>query len=84
MRKFTEDYEVVVNQDENGKETKTVVYKGKYFELQLDEAGIYRYKKNSFILLAAIIILHVTSGFLGNQGIAALKQHQFSSLSFWG
>lgn len=69
MRKYTEDYEIVVNQDENGKETKTVVYKGKYFELLLDEAGISRFKKNCFLLLAAIIVLHITSGFLGNQGM---------------
>lgn len=69
MRKFSEDYEIIVNQNENGKETKTVRYKGKYYEVLLDEAGIIRFRKNSLLLLAAIIILHITSGFLGNQGM---------------
>jgi len=69
MRKFTEDYEIVVKEDENGKEIKTVVYIGKYYELLLDEAAIHRYRKNCLMLLIAITILHITSGFLGNQGM---------------
>lgn len=69
MRRFTKDYDIVVDQDENGKETKTVVYKGKHYELLLDEAGITRFRKNCLMLLAAIIVLHITSGFLGNQGM---------------
>ncbi len=69
MRKFSEDYEIIVNQNENGKEKKTVRYKGKYYEVLLDEVGIIRFRKNSLLLLAAIIVLHITSGFLENQGM---------------
>lgn len=69
MRKYTEDYENVVTTDEKGNEKTTAVYRGDYFEFDLDEAGIRRFKRNCLLLLIPIILLHISAGVVGNPGM---------------
>jgi amino acid transporter len=69
MRKYTEDYENVVSVDDKGKEQTTAVYRGVYFEINLEEEELRRVKRNSLILLGAVILLHLLAGFVGNKGM---------------
>jgi hypothetical protein len=68
-KRYSDDYETVITIDEKGNEKKTAVYRGEYFEFDLDENGIFDFRKKCFLLLAAITLLHVGGGFVGNQGM---------------
>ncbi len=69
MRKYTDDYENVVTEDEKGREKTTAVYRGVYFEILLDEEELRKVKRNTLLLLAGVCILHVMAGFVGNPGM---------------
>jgi amino acid transporter len=69
INKYASDYETVVTIDEKGREKKQFVYRGDYYDIALDQNGIDLFRRNSFLLLAAIISLHVISGFVSNQGM---------------
>ena len=66
---YSDDYETVVEMDEEGREKQVVVYRGDYFEIELDEEGISRFRRNCLLLLAAIVVLHISGGFVVNQGM---------------
>ena len=69
MKRYADDYETVVTSDEQGHEKKIAVYRGNYFEVTLNEEGIIHFRRNCFVLLAAIIVLHISGGFIGNRGM---------------
>ncbi len=69
MGRHTDDYKTVVTTDEAGKENKSVVYTGSYFEISLDQQELTRFKRNCLLLLAAIAMLHVGAGIIGNKGM---------------
>lgn len=69
MKRYADDYETVVTSDEQGHEKKIAVYRGNYFEVALDEEGIIHFRRNCFVLLAAIVVLQISGGFVGNQGM---------------
>lgn len=69
FKRYADDYETEVITDEAGREKKVAVYRGKYFEVELTEPELSRYKRNSLILLAAVIIVHLAAGFVANQGM---------------
>lgn len=69
MKKYVDDYETNIKEDEEGKQVKEVVYTGEYFELSVNEADLKKFKRNSLLLFGAIILLHVGAGFIGNQGM---------------
>ena len=69
MRKYANDYESVDTEDEMGREKKTIVYRGQYFETSLDTEGLIRFKRISLLLLAIIISFHIGSGFVSNRGM---------------
>jgi hypothetical protein len=66
---FAEDYEIVTTQDEKGREKQTAVYRGVYFEVDLDERGILRFRRLSLLYLAVFIVAHVSGGFVQNRGM---------------
>jgi len=68
-KRFEDDYETIITIDEKGKEKKSAVYRGAYFDLALDEEGILRFRRNCFLLLAAIAVLHISAGFVNNPGM---------------
>lgn len=69
MKRYADDYETVVTTDEKGNEKKSVVYHGDYFELSIDESGIIHFRRIAFLHLFAILLLHLISGFINNQGM---------------
>lgn len=66
---YADDYETIVVQDENGNEKKAAVYRGEYFSVDLDEAGILRFRRCSLLFLAAIVVLQIIAGCVGNKGM---------------
>ncbi len=72
MRKYADDYETIITEDEDGREKKTIVYRGEYFEIALDTEGLFRFKRISLSLLAIVIIFHVSGGFVSNRGMYQL------------
>ena len=72
MRKYARDYEFIDTEDENGHQKSTLVYCGKYYELELDTEELIRFKKISLMLLAIIAVFHISSGFLSNRGMYQL------------
>ena len=69
IKKYKDDYEIVFTMDENGRETSEAVYRGKYFEVSLDEDGLLQFRRQAFLLLAVIVVLHFLGGFVDNQGM---------------
>jgi len=69
MKKYSEDYEIVVTKDENGRERETAEYRGDYFDVTFTVGDIAKYKNLSILLLALTIVFHVGAGFIDNQGM---------------
>jgi len=72
MKRYADDYETVITTDDKGEEKKIVEYHGAYFEFALDEKGIAHFRRNSFLVLAAILGLHISGGFVDNRGMYQL------------
>ncbi len=68
-KRYADDYETVITTDEKGNEKKTAVYRGEYFEISPDEEGLAQFKRNCLLLVAAIIVLHISGGFVNNPGM---------------
>ncbi len=68
-KRYADDYETVITTDEKGNEKKTAVYRGDYFEISLDAEGLSHFKRNCLLLLAGIIVLHISGGFVNNPGM---------------
>jgi heme exporter protein D len=71
MKKYADDYELVYEDDGKGGETKSARYIGNYFEIDIDQPALVRFKRNSLILTVIILLLHVAGGFIGNRGMYA-------------
>jgi len=69
MKKYIDDYEVVIQEDSKGREKKVAVYKGAWYEVNIDESALKKYRRNSLILLALVVIGLIGAGFIGNQGM---------------
>lgn len=69
MKKYIDDYEIVIQENSKGREKKVAVYKGAYYEINIDEAGLIKFRRNSLILLALIAIGLIGAGFIGNLGM---------------
>lgn len=68
-KRYEDDFETVITLDEKGNEKKTAVYRGDYYEIDLEEKGIVKFKRINVLLLILIIILHFVSGCIGNPGM---------------
>jgi hypothetical protein len=71
MRKYREDYEIVYEDDGKGGEKKSARYIGNYFEVDINQSELVKFRRNSLILLALVIMLHIAGGFIGNRGMYA-------------
>ena len=71
MKKYIDDYELVIQEDSKGREKKVAVYKGDYYEFNLDEPALQKFRRNTLILLALIVIGQIAAGFIANLGMYA-------------
>jgi heme exporter protein D len=69
MRKYADDYELVYEDDGKGGEKKTARYIGQYFEIDIDQASLVKFKRNSLVLTILILLLHIAGGFVSNRGM---------------
>ena len=67
-KKYLDDYETIYTNEE-GKEKKVIIYRGPYYEIDLDQKGLIRFRRNSLLLLILIVFLHIGVGFLNNRGM---------------
>lgn len=72
LKRYADDYETVITTDEKGNEKKVAVYRGKFYQTSLDGEGLARFKKINLLVLAAILVLHIAAGFVGNPGMYRL------------
>lgn len=72
MRKYKDDYEIIVSTDEKGREIKKPVYRGEYFEVSLDENDLGQFKRKCLLVLTPIVVLQISGGFVGNPGMNQL------------
>jgi heme exporter protein D len=69
MKKFIDDYEVVVQENAKGREKRVAVYVGDYYEINLDETEFTVFRHNSLLFIALIVIGQIAAGFVGNLGM---------------
>jgi len=69
MKRYADDYEVVVKKDSKGRDKKIAVYRGIYFEITLSQEQLNKYRVFNLFLLFSIIIVHMVGGFVANQGM---------------
>jgi len=69
MKRYSDDYEIVITEDEKGREKTTAMYRGNYFETVVNAQDLVKFKRNGLLLIAAIIGLHVGAGFIANPGM---------------
>jgi hypothetical protein len=67
-KNYKDDYETIYINEE-GKEKRLTIYRGPYFEVDLDQRGLTRFRRNNLLLLILIVILHLTAGFVNNRGM---------------
>ena len=71
MRKYRADYEIVYEDDGKGGEKKVARYIGNFFEIDIKGSELVKFRRNSLILLAIVILLHIAGGFIGNRSMYA-------------
>ena len=71
MKKYADDYKVVIKEDEKGREKREAIYKGKFFDITIDEKELIKFRRISLVLLAMILIIHIAGGCVANQGMFA-------------
>lgn len=67
-KKYIKDYDLVEFEDEQGRIKQTVIYKGDYFTLNLEERQIKQSKRVFIILAFAVMLVHIAAGFVANPG----------------
>lgn len=69
MKKYADDYEIVIVEDEKGNEKKTAVYRGQYFEIDVDQGRLDQLRGFNRLLLLGTALLHIGAGFVANPGM---------------
>jgi hypothetical protein len=67
MRRYADDYEIAYEEDKKGREKKVAVYKGQYFEVNVEETHLVRFKRISVLLMLIVVLLHIGSGFVNHR-----------------
>ncbi len=68
-RKYIDDYEITTQIDENGVDKQITVYRGEYFEVQLEGESFQKFRLFSLILVALIIVFHIGNGVMNVEGM---------------
>lgn len=69
MKRYADDYENVRTVDERGREKTSVVYRGEYFNLDLDKASLKSFRTLMIALTLVMVALLVGAGFLPSRGL---------------
>jgi len=69
MRRYADDYEIAYEKDKKGREKKIAVYKGQYFEVNIDETQLVKFRRICILLLILVALLHIGGGFVANRGM---------------
>lgn len=69
MKRYADDYDIEVIEDEKGREKKIAVYHGKYFEVESNQRQLIAFKRILILLFFVMIGLHITNGFVANPGM---------------
>ena len=69
MRKYVDDYEIVIEEDEKGREKKKAVYRGNYYEVEIEKFSMAKFKWVNIVLFLVILALQIAGGFINNQGM---------------
>jgi hypothetical protein len=69
MRKYVDDYEIVIEEDEKGREKKKAVYRGNYYEVDITKLNLKQFKWANIIFLVIILASQIAGGFINNQGM---------------
>jgi len=69
MRKYAKDYELERKEDEKGRIKKTTKYIGDYFEVRVELHDLIKFRRIAFLLLLIVVGMHISAGFVGNQGM---------------
>lgn len=83
MKRYADDYKVVIKEDEKGREKKTAVYAGKFFDVTIDGKGLLKFRRTSLILFATIFVSHVIGGSLGNKAMYSFYVAVPYVFAFW-
>jgi len=71
MKRYADDYEIQVVKDEKGRDKKVAVYRGNFFEVNLDEKQLILLRKRSILLFLIVVALQIAGGFVANRGMYA-------------
>jgi hypothetical protein len=69
MKRYADDYEIAYEMDKKGREKKVAVYKGIYFQVNVDEPKLVKFKRISQVLTLLIVAFQIASGFVANRGM---------------
>jgi len=67
MRKYADDYEIVYEEGKKGKEKQVAVYKGQYYEVNVEEAHLVNFRRISVLVIFTVLLLHIGSGFVNHR-----------------
>ncbi|NLZ27069.1 MAG: hypothetical protein GX884_05765 [Chloroflexi bacterium] len=88
-KKYINAYETIYEYDDQGRETRKMVYRGNFYEVSLDQKGLSHYRFIQITLFVLIAVIHIALGFLNNPGTRTLYVSipytaTFIPLVFWG
>lgn len=66
-KKFAADYEIITTMDESRRPVRQIIYRGSFFRISFSEAELAHFRKTCFLLLGAILTLHISTGFIRSQ-----------------
>ncbi len=67
-KKYINAYQNVIDYDEQGREKHSLVYLGEYFEVDLDQKGLSRYRTTQVLLFVVALLVHLALGYLNHAG----------------
>jgi len=69
VNKYVRDYEIVTQQDKNGRESQTLKYLGDLYYIEFEKGDLNFYRKTSLLVLFFSLMLHFGAGFTNNDGM---------------
>ena len=68
-RKYAQDYEVITQNDERGREKTELAYRGDYYAVRFNKGNLSNYRKLTQLVTFLTLVLHIGAGFINNAGM---------------